>query len=72
MDFLARMIALRPGGSLAFLARRSVPNIPEEAKGVRENILKDWNHIHETVISLGIPEIADVVGGQMFAGGHLR
>ena len=38
----------------------------------RENVVEDWNHINETVISLGTPETADVIGGQMFAGGHLR
>ena len=32
----------------------------------------NWNHINETVLNLGVPEWADVVGGQLFAGGHLR
>ena len=39
---------------------------------VREDIVKDWNHIHETVLSLGVPELADIVGGQLFAGAHSR
>jgi len=37
---------------------------------VRDNIARDWNHITETVVSLGVPELADVVGGQMFAGAN--
>ena len=37
---------------------------------VRDNIARDWNHITETVVSLGVPELADAVGGQMFAGAN--
>ena len=38
----------------------------------RKNLVENWNHINETVLNLGVPEWADVVGGQLFAGGHLR
>ena len=53
---------------------RSQPTQPHEGKltNARENIVDDWNHIHETVIDLCVPEMADVIGGQMFAGNNLR
>ena len=55
-----------------FLHKISPAALEPDKASVRENIIEDWNHIHETVISLGVPEWADVIGGQMFAGGHLR
>jgi len=59
-----------PGSGISFLKKRSVPNMAEEDQGVRDNIARDWNHITETVVSLGVPELADAVGGQMFAGAN--
>jgi len=47
-------------------------SLQEEEENIRENVTRDWNHISETVQDLGIPEFADVIGGQMFAGGHVR
>ena len=47
------------------------PLVPD-AMNPRENVVEDWNHINETVLDLGVPEMADIIGGQMFAGGHLR
>ena len=55
-----------------FLRKLSPEALEPDKDNVRENIIEDWNHIHETVINLGVPEWADVIGGQMFAGGHLR
>ena len=55
-----------------FLRKISPASLEPDKNSVRENIIEDWNHIHETVINLGVPEWADVIGGQMFAGGHLR
>ena len=73
---------------LEFLKKRSLPNLREDDPGVREDVVKDWNHIHETVTfsskqsiwqsnikqvrDLGVPEIADVIGGQIFAGANGR
>ena len=55
-----------------FLTKKSPPSLEPDNDHPRENIIQDWNHIHETVLNLGVPEFADVIGGQMFAGGHLR
>ena len=55
-----------------FLQKKSQPPLVPDLKNPRENVVEDWNHIHETVIDLGVPEMADIIGGQMFAGGHLR
>ena len=55
-----------------FLTRQSPGLLKPDTNNNRENLIQDWNHIDETVTSLGVPEIADVIGGQMFAGGHLR
>jgi len=46
--------------------------LKEDEEGFRENVTRDWNHISDTVQDLGIPEFADVIGGQMFAGNNLR
>jgi len=54
------------------LIKQPLKPLAEEVEDNRHNIVNDWNHIHETVIDLGVPEMADVIGGQMFAGGHLR
>jgi len=55
-----------------FLSKKSsIPLEPDKANP-RENLVENWNHINETVLNLGVPEWADVVGGQLFAGGHLR
>ena len=55
-----------------FLTRIPPGALEPDKNNVRENIIEDWNHIHETVLSLGVPEWADVIGGQMFAGNNLR
>jgi len=47
-----------------FLHKISPAALEPDKASVRENIIEDWNHIHETVISLGVPEWADVIGGQ--------
>merc|ERR1719400_655511 len=65
-----KMLRGKHGARLDFLKKRSLPNLPEDGPGVREDVVKDWNHIHETVRDLGVPEIADVVGGQIFAGAN--
>lgn len=54
------------------MTRQSPGLLKPDTNNNRENLIQDWNHIDETVTSLGVPEIADVIGGQMFAGGHLR
>ena len=81
------MLRGKHGARLEFLRKRSLPNLPEDKPGVREDVVKDWNHIHETVRivsktfhhaifyqvrDLGVPEIADVIGGQIFAGANGR
>ncbi|XP_023349458.1 uncharacterized protein LOC111718169 isoform X2 [Eurytemora carolleeae] len=58
-------------GFYSFLNNRRC-SLTEEEVGLRENVTRDWNHISDTIQDLGIPEFADVVGGLMFAGGHLR
>ena len=55
-----------------FLIRQSPGTLEPDTSNSRDNLIEDWNHIDETVTNLGVPEIADVIGGQMFAGGHLR
>ena len=55
-----------------FLIRQSPGTLEPDTSNQRDNLIEDWNHINETVLNLGVPEIADVIGGQMFAGGHLR
>ena len=55
-----------------FLIRQCPGSLEPDTSNDRDNLIEDWNHINETVTSLGVPEIADVIGGQMFAGGHLR
>ena len=55
-----------------FLIRQSPGTLEPDTSNHRDNLIEDWNHIDETVINLGVPEMADVIGGQMFAGGHLR
>lgn len=65
-----KMLRGKHGARLEFLRKRSLPNLPEDKPGVREDVVKDWNHIHETVRDLGVPEIADVIGGQIFAGAN--
>lgn len=55
-----------------FLIRQSPGTLEPDTSNSRDNLIEDWNHINETVTNLGVPEIADVIGGQMFAGGHLR
>ena len=54
------------------MTKKSPTSLKPDNDRPRENIIQDWNHIHETVLNLGVPEFADVIGGQMFAGGHLR
>ena len=54
------------------MTKKSSTSLKPDNDHPRENIIQDWNHIHETVLNLGVPEFADVIGGQMFAGGHLR
>ena len=55
-----------------FLSKEPPGSLLPDSSNPRDNIVEDWNHIDETVTSLGVPEMADVIGGQMFAGGHLR
>ena len=43
------MLRGKHGARLEFLRKRSLPNLPEDKPGVREDVVKDWNHIHETV-----------------------
>jgi len=69
---VGKILKLQPQGRFSFLWKKPVENLPEDDEGVRDNVVKDWNHIHETVICLGVPELADIVGGQIFAGGHTR
>ena len=75
-DYLDTMVEkILKGNSrsrLYFLIKQPTKPLEEEVKEARENVVKDWNHIHETVIDLGVPEMADVIGGQMFAGSHLK
>jgi len=59
-------------GSRYQFLKKERQSLKEDKEGERENVTRDWNHISETVQDLGIPEMADVIGGQMFAGGHLR
>jgi hypothetical protein len=75
-DYLDQMVdKIMKGESrsrLTFLIKQPSRPLEGELSEARENIVDDWNHIHETVLDLGVPEMADVIGGQMFAGGHLR
>ena len=75
-DYLDQMVnKILKGNSrprINFLIKQPIKSLEEELTDTRENIVADWNHIHETVIDLGVPEMADIIGGQMFAGGHLR
>jgi len=75
-DYIDQMVEkILKGNSrsrINFLIKQPSKPLEEELQEQRENVVRDWNHIHETVIDLGIPEMADVIGGQMFAGGHLR
>jgi len=75
-DYLDTMVEkILKGNSrsrLNFLMKQPSKPLEEEVNEARENVVKDWNHIHETVIDLGVPEMADVIGGQMFAGSHLN
>ena len=57
---------------LSFLVRDPDSGIAEDAENSRDSLISNLNHIHETVMVLGVPEVADIIGGQMFAGGHLR
>ena len=57
---------------LSFLVRDPDRGIAEDAENSRDSLISNLNHIHETVMVLGVPEVADIIGGQMFAGGHLR
>ena len=43
------MLRGKHGARLDFLKKRSLPNLSEDGPGVREDVVKDWNHIHETV-----------------------
>ena len=43
------MLRGKHGTRLEFLKKRSLANLPEDQPGVREDAVKDWNHIHETV-----------------------
>jgi len=67
-----KMLCDKHGVRLGFLKHRTHPNLPEEEIGLRKDIAREWNHIYETVRDLGVPEMADVIGGQIFAGGHAR
>ena len=75
-DYLDQMVdKIMKGESrsrLTFLIKQPSKPLEGELTEARENIVDDWNHIHETVIDLGVPEMADVIGGQMFAGNNLR
>jgi len=75
-DYLDQMVdKIMKGDSrsrLSFLKKKPTQSLEEELETTRENIVNDWNHIHETVMDLGVPEMADVIGGQMFAGSHLN
>ena len=75
-DYLDQMVfKIMKGNSksrLTFLIKQPSQPLEGEVTEARENIVDDWNHIHETVIDLGVPEMADVIGGQMFAGNNLR
>ena len=75
-DYLDLMVEkIMKGNSrsrFSFLIKQPSKALVEEVKDHRENVIDDWNYIHETVIDLGIPEMADVIGGQMFAGNNLR
>ena len=55
-----------------FLLRKRPLALEEDTEHHRDNVINDWNHIHETVLDLGVPEFADIIGGQMFAGNNLR
>ena len=55
-----------------FLLRKTPLALVPDPKNHRENVIEDWNHINETVRDLGVPEMADIIGGQMFAGNNLR
>ena len=55
-----------------FLTRQAPGSLEPDPNNDRDNLIQDWNHIDETVTSLGVPEMADVIGGQMFAGNNLR
>ena len=55
-----------------FLHKIPPASLEPDKNHKRDNVIEDWNHIHETVINLGVPEWADVIGGQMFAGNNLR
>lgn len=55
-----------------FLQKKTPLALVPDPKNVRENVIEDWNHINETVRDLGVPEMADIIGGQMFAGNNLR
>lgn len=43
------MLRGKHGTRLEFLKKRPLANLPEDKPGVREDVVKDWNHIHETV-----------------------
>merc|ERR1719447_1844754 len=66
---VAKMLRGKHGKRLGFLSQRTHPNLPEEEVGLRKDITREWNHIYETVRDLGVPEMADVIGGQISARG---
>ena len=49
IDQVEKMLRGKHGARLDFLKKRSLANLPEDGPGVREDVVKDWNHIHETV-----------------------
>ena len=55
-----------------FLQKKTPLSLVPDLKNSRENVIQDWNHINDTVRDLGVPEMADIIGGQMFAGNNLR
>jgi len=67
-----KMLRGKHGVRLGFLKQRTHQNLPEEEVGLRKDVAREWNHIYETVRDLGVPEMADVIGGQVFAGGNAR
>ena len=52
--------------------KKTQSSLVPDAMNPRENVVEDWNHINETVLDLGVPEMADIIGGQMFAGGAFK
>lgn len=67
-----KLLQGRSRSRYGFLIKQSPGTLQPDISNYRDNLIEDWNHIDETVTNLGVPEMADVIGGQMFAGGHLR